>query len=323
MIARIEEDVPTVESPTTSLGAERNGILAALSRLTAAGSLPVGSPRYEFVQENGSIALRAWRGRVDSLQRADYLLIGALLSNAVLAVRRGGFDCELTLISDRSADNCLARITPTLPAELTDAELRMCAALRGATECPVAPPSSVEWPPLQLFGMLRRVALDSGAWIDLIIDDARRTLVADVVAQAAYVKQLECNAKALAAHYGAGPRARPAAAEREPLQAALPSLGAALHRARGVRESCIRHAIMRSSLLVVIGCDGDSQMAWMRCGMALQRGLLLATAAGLCATLHSEISDYSALRDALRALVIAQGMPQIVVSFSGPVLPSP
>ena len=244
-----------------------------------------------------------------------------MLANAVLAVRPGGLDCEITLISDRSADNCIARITPTRPAELTDAELRMCSVLPGSSDCARTQPTAVESPPLRLFAMLRRAARDSGAWIDLIIDDARRTLVADVVAQAAYMRRIEHNARGLVSRYGVGSSARQASEDPDVLRATLLALGGALNNDRGVRESCIRHSIMRSSLLVVIGCDGDSRMEWTRCGMALQRSLLLATAAGLSATLHSEIAELSVLRDALRALVIVQGLPQIVVSFAGPVPP--
>lgn len=319
MIARIEEAVSTVASPAAARNSERSGILTTLHQLSMAGIVAGGTPACEFIEENGSIALRAWRGSVDPPKRRDCLIIGALLANAALAVRLRGLDCEITLISDRRADNCIARITPTLPAELTDAELRMCSVLPGPGECAGTEPTAVESPPLRLFGMLRRAARDSGAWIDLIIDDARRTLVADVVSQAAYVNRVEQNARGLVARYGAGSRARPAVEDPDLLQATLPALGGSLINDCGARESCIRHTIMRSSLLVVIGCDGDSAMEWMRCGMALQRSLLLATAAGLSATLHSEIAEQSVLRDALRALVIAQGMPQIVVSFAGPV----
>lgn len=321
MIARLVEDAATVDSPSRLRGADRGSILADVRRLTAAGTLPVGLPPYELVLENGSISLRAGASESSALVRQDWLLIGAIVANAVLTVRRRGLECEITLYSERGADDCLARITPTLPAELTEIESVMCAVLAG--EKPRVTELCVERPPLHLCGMLRRAARGSSAWIDLVIDDARKTMVADVVAQAAEITRMDRNARAIVARYGVTSLDCPAASERKPLRSSLPLLGAALSCAGRGTESYVRNAIVRSLLLVVLGTEGDSPAAWMRCGIVLQHVLLLATAKGLIATLRSEVVEHSTFRDALGALVFTRGVPQIVVHFADPVAPSP
>ncbi|MGH7694792.1 MAG: hypothetical protein ACRENH_07415, partial [Gemmatimonadaceae bacterium] len=164
-----------------------------------------------------------------------------------------------------------------------------------------------------LFGNLRRAARESGAWLDIVIDDARRTLIADVVAAAAHMCDAQRSARDIAAYYG--PELPSQVGHRESLRAELSALGDAVDCGCSRSEISARLAVMSSPLLLVLGTERDSSAEWMRTGIALQRLLLLTSGAGLCATVHPEIAEQPQWRDAVGALVFARGTPQLVLHF--------
>lgn len=263
--------------------------------------------------ERGSLLLRTSLLADASRDREEYILIGAVIANAVLAVEHQGVDCELSLLPNHGIDGVLARLTPTVLAPLTDLESRMDAVrgVGGETAARRVASYLVGCPSPQLLGMLRQATRDSGAWLDIIMDDARRTLIADILATAIHLASAEKSARDIASHYG-GEALNPGAL-REQIQTALVELGDALDCKSCCSELQARREIMQSSLLLILGTERDTPAEWMRAGIALQRVLLLTASAGLCASVHTEIADQPEWRDALGALVFARGKPHLVV----------
>jgi hypothetical protein len=246
--------------------------------------------------------------------------MGGILANAVLASRQHGMECEVSLLPAGIGEGVIARLTPTVLAPLSELDSRMTAAL-GMTDDRAAQAhawSTAEWPSPRFLGMLRRAARDSGVWLDLVIDDARRTLIADIVATMVHLCTAERCARDIAFLYGPDVQD---SVHREPLHLLLATLGGTVECHLPADELHARRAITRSSLLVVLGSERDGPEEWMRSGIALQRILLLASGAGLCASVHAEIGEQPAWREALAALVFARGQPQIVAHFH-PVIPA-
>lgn len=316
MIAKCE--VAPGETLTATLDWKRSAAITALCHTEATALGGVGMRTCVFARENGSGVMRAVTGSIAALERQDFITIGAVLANGIQAMVQQEIDCEVSLLPNGGAEGVLARLTPTVVAPLNDLASRMADALALAND-PEAQAarwkgSAENWPSISLFGMLRRAARESGVWLDLVIDDARRTLVADVVASAVHAAQAERCALDLALRYG--PYAEGRLSRLETLQGALPTLLGAADSCAPMTELQTRRSIIRSKLLAVLGSENDSPIEWIRTGIALQRVLLLACGAGLGATVHTEVAAQPHWRNALAALVFARGYPQIVVHFA-------
>ena len=310
------------EALATTLQRERAAALTAMCKTGEAALSAAGLSAYEFATESGSAVLRSRTGVSVTRDRQDYLLIGAVLANTVQAARQRGVECEVSLLPAGVGASIVARLTPTVLAPSTELESQLSAALAMAGDRPAHARawSTMDWPSPRLLGMLRRAARDGGAWLDPVIDDARRTLIADVAATIVHLCTAERCARDIAFLYGAD---APTPIQRAPLRTGLSKLGAAVDCNVPADELHARCAIMRSSLLVVLGSDRDGPQEWMRTGIALQRILLVASAAGLCADVHHEVGEQPAEREALAALVFARGRPQVVVHFHPVALPAP
>lgn len=312
----------TGETLAATLQRERAAALIAMCKTGAAALSAAGLSTYEFASESGSAVLRSRLDIAATRDRRDYLILGAVLANTVLTTRQRGVDCEVSLLPAGIGGSLVARLTPTVLAPSTELETQMAAALAVANDraAQAAAWNMRDWPSPRLLGMLRRAARDSGAWLDPVIDDARRTLIADIAATIVHLCTAERCARDIAFFYGTD---SPTPIHRDPLRTALSRLGAAVECNVPADELHARCAIMRSSLLVVLGSPGDGPQEWMRTGIALQRLLLLASGAGLCADVHSEVGEQPAEREALAALVFARGRPQVVVHFHPVTLPAP
>jgi hypothetical protein len=244
------------------------------------------------------------------------MLLGAMLANAHLALRRRGLDWKLTWLSADGRSDNIARLTPSLPRALTREETLMWTVL--SPNPPVVPgevpPAEEGLPGVLLLAPMQRATADAGTWLDCVDDGARRTLLADVVAFAARVSRGEREMWALANRYGAGARVVPDAAAR--LRERLACLGGDHPCVSDADEVQVRRRVRRASLALVLGTDDDTPVGWMRTGLALQRILLLATAAGLSATVHTEMAHQVAPLEALRALTFPGGRPQAVLLFA-------
>lgn len=310
------------ETLATILQRERAAALMAMCKTGAAALSAAGLSTYEFATESGSAVLRSRTGLGATRDRQDYLLMGAVLANTVQTSRERGVECELSLLPAGVGASVVARLTPTVLAPLTELESQMSAALamRDDRTAHAHVWSTTDWPSPGLLGAMRRAARDSGAWLDPVIDDARRTLIADIAATIVHLCSAERCARDIAFIYGED---APSPIHREALRTALSRLGAAVDFNVPADELHARCAIIRSSLLLVLGSDRDGPHEWMRTGIALQRILLLASGAGLSADVHSEVAEQPAEREALAALVFARGRPQVVVHFHPVARPAP
>lgn len=309
MIAQFE--LAHGEPLASTLERRRSEALKAACRSGAAALADTSLGKYKFAEENGSVVLRSSLMQGDLGAREEFIRVGAILANAYLAMESQGVDCELSLMPGGGVDGVVARLTPTVLAPLTDLETSMLEGLSaGATS--IAARSGA--PSVQLVGMLRRAARDSGAWVDVIMDDARKTLVADVVASAVHFSSAEKCARDIAAYYGSDiPVGSP---PRESLAATLAVLGCTTDCDATGSELRARRALMGSTLLLVLGTERDTVADWMRAGIALQRVMLLTAGAGFSASVHPEIADHPQWRAALDALVFARGKPQVVLHFA-------
>ncbi len=311
----MQSEITGGETLARTLERRRSAALAASYRSGMAALAKSNVATCKLSIESGSLVLHAPVETSPPLDRQDFMLIGGVLANAVLTAECEGVDCELSLLPSGDASGVLARLTPTVLAPLSDIESDMSGALAKAGDrvAQAAAWHADSWPSWHLFGTLRRAARESGAWLDVVIDDARRTLIADVVAAAAHASDEERTAHDLALRYG--PEFPNHVARREPLRAELAALGDAVESGCIRNEARARAAIMNSPLLLVLGTERDSPADWMRAGIALQRLLLLTNGAGLCATVHPEIAEQPEWRDAVGALVFARGKPQLVLHF--------
>lgn len=85
------------------------------------------------------------------------------------------------------------------------------------------------------------------------------------------------------------------------------------------------HPFGREALMMMLTTRGDAPVDQLRAGMALQRMLLTATAAGLSVSLLTQAVEVPYTRVALRTLLGAQGNPQVVlrVGYATPATPTP
>jgi hypothetical protein len=81
------------------------------------------------------------------------------------------------------------------------------------------------------------------------------------------------------------------------------------------RASRSRELVASSPLLGAIVTDGDGPRDWVRAGRALQRALLLATAEGVSVSFLNQAVEVPELRDDLRTLIGAEGIPQLLLRF--------
>lgn len=305
-------EVPRSEPLATSLERKRAAAIGALCRLGHTALSNAGLAPYEFVAEQGGAVLRSRTTLPAFRERQEYIMIGAVLADAVLTVQKHGIECELSLLPHGEAHRVVARLMPTVLSPQTEVAALTTFALDARTASVQAVSAGCVAP--RLLGMMRRAARDSGIWVDLVIDDARRTLVADVVAVASHFAQAERGARDIAMSYAVAAVQTTSCGKQ--LRGGLPSLGCVIDSAPHGSEVDARRQIIRSSLLAVIGTENDSPAEWMRTGAGLQRVLLLATGAGLRASVYPEIGEQPVWRDALSALVFARGRPQVVVHFS-------
>lgn len=172
-----------------------------------------------------------------------------------------------------------------------------------------------------LTAVLRHAARSGGAWLDVIADDARRELLADLELEATIIADAERSARRLVTmeHSARGHEA-PLFVEggRARLGELMSLLGAKVlvrHDWFSGRASRVRTAAAEAPLLAVLGTHSDSPREWLAAGRALQRVLLHAAVQGLRATFLNEPLDHPLIRDALRSVLFADGVAHAIVRF--------
>jgi hypothetical protein len=254
----------------------------------------------------------------DRANRELVMACGAVIENLRVAAHH--FGAELAVESWPSGPNSttIARFTVAATIAPRREEEALFAILSHATPGPARRGGGATSP--ALVAVLRHAARSEGGWLDVVSDDARRTLVAELESEAAAITDAERGARRiLSTHAGPLPAGAHFTMGGGPsLGELLATLGSHVQPSNEWsvgRAAAARGRAMEAPILAVLGANDDVPAAWLRAGKALQRVLLHASVQGLSATFLNEPLHHPLLRDAVRALLFAGGAPQAIVRF--------
>ena len=261
------------------------------------------------VCDDGSVELYADATRAlrasDPDDRELTIGCGAALRTYALAMRGLGYEPVVDLLPD-GPSGALARVTEGARRPPTEAENTLLAAIsarhtnRGPLDGAGIPPGA---PPL-----LQRAAEADGALLQLVTAPGARDALASLAERARRSAALDA---AFAAErdewtHADGADGLPPKASR---QAAVPYGARFAHPA----YARIVETHPEQPLHAVLWTAGDTQVDWLRAGMALQSVLLTATANGVAAGFDNAPLERPLTRIALRRAIGYAGFPQVVL----------
>jgi nitroreductase len=275
-----------------------------------------------FATRGAELTLYADRQRqlgvADPAGREMLISCGAALFTAKLALRSLGYVAETRLLPDPANPLIIARLRWRHRAAPSAYELALFKHVtqrrshRGGFGPLPLPPG--------LLNGLWQDARQEGALLRVATDDASRAAVAAVVAMAEsaqrkdsrYVRELAAWAPppGSSRRDGVSPLAYPARPERTFPE--FPSRDYAHGRGWGLPGSGTGVATY-AGVVCLLTTPTDSLADWVHAGLALQRVLLTATAAGVAAALYSQPVELDWLRQILRAQLGDGSYPQLVL----------
>ncbi len=251
-------------------------------------------------------------GVVDPTGREVFLSLGAALLNLRLAVSALGRAPIVQLMPEPTVRTLVARLRIGGPSQISPLEKPLHAAI-GARRSSRQPFTTQPVQP-ERFLHLQDAASVEGGWLDPATGSHRRAVLGvlheadrDQRADAAVVRDVarwthdRRDLRVGIATESLGPRPRdPAAAVRDlGLGAELPARGSA--------------DFETNALLAVLLTSGDSPVDWLRGGLALERVLLTAAAAGVAVGLLSHGTEVADLRPLVRDPSSRWRFPQLVL----------
>ncbi|MEV0703009.1 nitroreductase [Saccharopolyspora sp. NPDC050389] len=299
-----------------------------LLKATSAPSLHNSQPwRFHCTPE--AIALHADRSRAvpaaDPEHRELMLACGAALLNLRLAIRALEVQPDVNVLPHRCAPDLLAIVRPARrrPATPTDVELAAAIPRRRTNRKPFLPTAV----PVSLHSQLRQAAEAERAW--LAIPEHEQLPKLQALAQQAHDAQLaDAEFAAELRHWtgrGSGSPDGVPASSSGPLpepqdEWVLRDFSSGEGNARVAGKD-----FEPEPLICVLGSFQDGVSAQLHAGMAMQRVLLAATAAGLSSSFLSQIVEVSTTRKELRELIGGGLWPQAVlrIGYGSPVPATP
>jgi hypothetical protein len=301
-------------------------VLAALARRSFAPTPWRRGTPWGLERQGDTIELRLAEAReerlADPANRELVVACGALVETMRIVAGGLGYALEVEHVS-RDDDGLIARarIDTCITNRREDATLlRQIAAADDVRTPRRAGRFSPAFSPA-LMAVLRHAARSGGAWLDVIVDDARRQLLADLELEAGKIADAQRSARRLVAMNAPKRRSEGTLfveGGSARLGELLSMLGARITIGlewNGGRASHVRSAAVDAPLLAVLGTHGDSTREWLNAGRALQRVLLHASEQGLRATFLNEPLDHPLIRDALRNVLFADGAPHAIIRF--------
>ncbi|MFN8574832.1 MAG: hypothetical protein U0132_22450 [Gemmatimonadaceae bacterium] len=302
-----------------------------ITRFAAPRATPRDEVPWQLVEKNGAIELHVVRlmeeSLADPLNAAILLACGGVLENLRLAVNGAGFVGDITFFPDPANDDLLATLRIGEAREAGHEEHALFSVLeRSLQSGPLGVAPSVSelsgagrLAPAQL-AVFHHAARSRGCWIDLITDDVRRSMLAEMVARATTLTDAAMGSRPLFSLFTSEPLGALPLIERDPfgLDHLFSLLGA------NVRTGPPRHrmqkvwpggAVVEAPLLAILGSADDTPKDWMFAGAAIQRVLLHATIQNLAATFFAEPLRHPLVRDQLRLMLFAAGQPHAVMRF--------
>ncbi len=315
--------VHTGEHPQRALSELR------ISRFAAPRATPRDDVPWRVEEKDGSVELQVVRlmeeDISDPVNASILLACGGVLENLRLALNSAGFAGDVTLFPDPSNDDLLAVLRPGEVREPGHEEHALFSVLERSLQSGpegIAPSltglgGGGRLAPAQL-AVFHHAARSRGCWIDLITDDVRRSMLAEMVARAATLSDAAMGSRPLFSLFTSEPLGTLPLIERDPfgLDRLFALLGAQ------VRAGPPRHrmpktwpgsTVVEAPLLAILGSSDDTPKDWMLAGGAIQRVLLHATIQNLAATFFVEPLRHPMVRDQLRLMLFAAGQPHAVI----------
>jgi hypothetical protein len=301
---------------TSVLGLVPDQLATVLRTACRAPSLHNTQP-WRFRLEPDLIEL--WADPARSLPVADpdgrelRIACGAALFTLRMALRGQGIRPTVTVLPDRDRPDLVAEVRPGGHRPPSPDELRLLAAVphrrtnrRPFSDVPVDP-GEVE--------VLRRAALEEGAWLHVVADPAEQTHLQELVATAHRGQMADPAFRAELERWTAVTPDRddgvPASAGG-PLPA--PPARWVLRDFRGGEHDGPEHGdFEHRPAIVVLTSHLTGRAAEIGAGQALQRVLLAATADGLSVSFLSQVVEVPATRERLRRLIRGSELPQAVL----------
>ncbi|WP_190817088.1 Acg family FMN-binding oxidoreductase [Saccharopolyspora pogona] len=301
---------------------------AALLKATAAPSLYNSQP-WRFHCTPDAIALYADRSHAvpvaDPEHRELVLACGAALLNLRLAIRLLGVQPDVRVLPGHSSPDLLAVVRPVRrrPPTPTDVELAAAIPRRRTNRKPFLPNSV----PPSLHGQLRQAAEAERAW--LAIPEREQLPKVQALTQQAHEAQIsDAKFTAELQHWTGrdssspdGVPARSSGPRPEPQDEwVLRDYSSGQAKARVMGKD-----FEPEPLICVLGSFQDGVLAQLHAGMAMQRVLLAATAAGLSSSFLSQVVEVPSTRKELRSLIGGGLWPQAVlrIGYGSPVPATP
>ncbi len=281
-----------------------------------------GEMPWRVVARDHALALYVVRlceeGLSDAANASILMGCGGAIENMRLAISHAGF-CDEVAIFPRPHDGALVAMVragqPQSPRHEEEAIFRMIAEdADGRTSDGSIPPR----PTPALVALLRHAARTRGSWIDVIADDCRLTLLADLVAQAAALSDAGRGSRQLFSFVSASPLSPVLKGEydRLGLEHLFGALGGRVRPAAALTrlpKEWPGAGVLEAPLLLVLGTSNDGPEDWVSAGAALQRVLLHAAAQRMTATFFIEPMRHPLVRDQLRRLLFTGGEPHAIV----------
>ncbi|TKG72153.1 Acg family FMN-binding oxidoreductase [Prauserella endophytica] len=294
-------------SPTTP------GVEAALAAAVRAPS-PHNTQPWRFRVHAGRIDVWLDPGRVlpvcDPDAREAVLACGAAILNMRLSIADAGRTPLVELLPDREQPLLLATIRPGRVRRPGPEDTRLAAAIpRRHTN---RRPFLDRRVPLHLRHALRRAAVAEGARLVLLDQPGQLEAFAALLRRSDH---LQSEDPAFRAELAAWTRDG-AAVDGVPRTAGGPRAldgGVLALRDYGERDSAVERRFERDPLVAVLQAPGDTRLARLRAGQAMQRVLLTATAHGLSASFLAQPVEVPAGRAVLKAMLGEHEHPQAVL----------
>lgn len=279
------------------------------------------SQPWRFRVHDGTVWLYADRTRalpvVDPDDRELVISCGAALGFLRIAIRRFGNLDETTLLPDAGDDDLLAKVRIGDPRDPTDAEVRMFEAMpRRRTN---RKPFEQRLVPDALLGSFQQSAELEGAWFEVIRDEAKRSMVAELVAVGDRAQGSDPSFRRELAAWVHPNRSQsrdgmPGAAfgMSDLASYAGPLVLRTFDWGRG-RAAKDHEIALGSPVLAALGTDVDTPAAWLQAGQALARVLLLGASMGVSASYLNQPIEVPELRPKLREVVGRGGHPQLLL----------
>ncbi|TDD41639.1 Acg family FMN-binding oxidoreductase [Saccharopolyspora elongata] len=299
-----------------------------LIEATSAPSLHNSQP-WRFHCTADAIALHADRSRAvpvaDPEDRELLLACGAALLNLRLAIRAAGVQPDVNVLPHRCASDLLAIVRPARrrPATPTDVELAAAIPRRRTNRKPFLPTLV----PMSLHSQLRQAAEAERAW--LAIPEREQLPKLQALAQQAHDAQLaDAEFVAELRHWtGRGPETPDGvpASSSGPIPEPQDEWVLRDYSSGQANSRVAGKDFEPEPLICVLGSFQDGVSAQLHAGMAMQRVLLAATAAGLSSSFLSQIVEVPTTRKELRELIGGGLWPQAVlrIGYGSPVPATP